>query len=386
MGLPDPACRYASAPTATSAGLEGDGAGLGQGNGSGAGRPRGRAPGRSARARRGCAGAAFPGCSGRGSAPCGGRGRARRRSPCTTCRSRRVEHLDLTRGELRHRPRTPSAGAAAGSCAALVGLRGHPAELAEHETGEAGSEDGLAPGRGAHGVDDLLRGGRLHGVAGGPGLDRRQHVVLLTARREDEHPGGQVPDRPAHLVAPHPREVEVEHEHVRAGGPDRRTVAGPSVAVATTRKPWATRSLEGRQPQGVVVGHEDGRRFVVAHRRSGAGRGTVIRTMHPPPGRVVGRAAEVLDPTPHEVLTPIRPRSDAVRRSASSAPDPLSRIVRSMPASLLEKDPGPSTGSGVLATLSSAAATVRPPRSRGGRRRRPGAPARTPRRPGPRAR
>ena len=72
--------------------------------------------------------------------------------------------------------------------------------------------------------------GRLHEVAGGAGLDRREHVVLLAAGREDEHPGLQVTEGPAHLVAAQPGQVEVEHEHVGPGGPGpahgRRAVGG----------------------------------------------------------------------------------------------------------------------------------------------------------------
>ena len=70
-----------------------------------------------------------------------------------------------------------------------VGLAGHPAELPEHQPGQPGREHRLTARRGPHGLHDLAGGRRLHEVAGGAGLDRGEHVLLLPARRQDEHPG-----------------------------------------------------------------------------------------------------------------------------------------------------------------------------------------------------
>ena len=101
------------------------------------------------------------------------------------------------------------------------GARGHPPELPEHQAREAGGEH-RSPGRGvAHGVEEALARGRLQQVAGGAGLDRLQDVLLLGARRQDQHPRGQagLHDGGADLVAAQPRQVEVQHQDRRRAWP-----------------------------------------------------------------------------------------------------------------------------------------------------------------------
>src|SRR6478735_8190873 len=117
------------------------------------------------------------------------------------------EDLELALGE-------PQGGA-------LLALRlGHLLELVDELDGHGGADEGLALVDHADRLGDLLDGGVLQQVAGGPVLHRLVEVGLLVGDREHDDLGGRdgLLDRAAGLHAGAARHPYVEQDHVGRGG------------------------------------------------------------------------------------------------------------------------------------------------------------------------
>ena len=89
------------------------------------------------------------------------------------------------------------------------GILGQAPELAEHEAGQAGGEHGVASGHRQDRGQELIPGGGLDEVAGGPGLHRGEHVVALPAGGEHQDPQRRVgaDQFPGHLDPGHGRQA-----------------------------------------------------------------------------------------------------------------------------------------------------------------------------------
>ncbi len=113
----------------------------------------------------------------------------------------------------------------AGSCPS-VGIGGQAAELAEDQAGQPGREHGVARSRAPDRVQEFGPARGLQDVAGRAGLDRVEHVAMLAAGRQDQHPGARVTglQSASDLDAGDVGQLEVEDDDVGAygrGDPDR---------------------------------------------------------------------------------------------------------------------------------------------------------------------
>ncbi len=97
-----------------------------------------------------------------------------------------------------------------------------PPELTEDQAGQARGEHGVARRGAADRIEELGPGRGLQQVPGRAGLDRVEHVLLLTAGRQDEHPGRGpgLQQPPGDLHSGRVRQAQVEDHHVRPGGAD----------------------------------------------------------------------------------------------------------------------------------------------------------------------
>ena len=129
-----------------------------------------------------------------------------------------LEDLGLALGELvdaGRRPGRPRSG----------GTRPAP------DPARPGGEDGVTVGDPHHGVDELGAGGRLHEVARRTRLDRLEHVVLLAAGREDQHPRGRV------VLEHHAGDLDARCGRA-AGGRARPPAAPPPGTAPSPRARW----------------------------------------------------------------------------------------------------------------------------------------------------
>ena len=115
------------------------------------------------------------------------------------------------------------------SSLAVGGRVGEPAVLPQHQPGQPGREHGVAQRHPSYGVEQLVARRRLHQVAGRAGLDRLEHVVLLAARGQDQHPDGRVllDHLGGHRDPVGLGDLQVEHEHVGPRGREPGDRLGP---------------------------------------------------------------------------------------------------------------------------------------------------------------
>ena len=231
-----------------------------------------------------------------------------------------------------------------------VGSVGDPAELAQHQAGEARGEDGVALGDAADRADELLARGGLHEVAGRPGLHRLEDVGLLAGGGEDQHPR---------------RRVLTEH----LGG-DLDPVGAGDLQVEDDD--LGSRRGEARQRLGAVGGHahhvEPGRLEVALH---GVAPHRVVVDHHHPD--LVARSRSRTHP--RRGRPNVRGDAPAGRRCPPTSTCSTDGGHQRRPADVADLL-DPHTGPGVARTR--AAAPSRCPRTPRARTPRP-APARSPR-------